>query len=127
MDPITQGRSNHFSIKRVMLDRDSLEKCFSPASKWYDVTDYLVHGVCVLPSGYGLCKLGSTVAVREIGSVRAQTLSPGSTITHCQGRVTGLDNQRQLFLQHSKQDNKPPTVKLSSNLNISKALIAIFN
>lgn len=126
MDTTTQGRSNHSSIKRVMLDRDSLEDCFSPASKWYDNAHYLVHGICVLPPGYDLCVLGSTVAVREIGSVRAQTLSPGSTITYCQGRVLGLDSQHQPFLQPFKRDNKPPTVKLSSNLNISKALIAIF-
>ena len=95
---------------------------FSPSSKWDATGDYLVHGVCVLPPGYALCIISPTVVVREIRDVRI----PEPVVMDSQAQTTGMNDQHRSLLRLSEQVNKPPTIKLSSNLNIPKALIAIF-
>ena len=128
LDSNMRENLDHPILKRVKLRHHSLEAdfVFSPSSKWDATGDYLVHGVCVLPPGYALCIISPTVVVREIGSVRIQTRSPEPVIMDSQAQTTGINNQHRSLLRLSEQVNKPPTIKLSSNLNIPKALIAIF-
>lgn len=127
-DPNMQEGSNHPIFKRVKLRHHSLEAdfVFSPSSKWDSIGDYRVHGVCVLPPGYALCIISPTVAVREIGDVNLLTCSPEPVVINSQAQATSVNDQRRSLLGLSEQVNKPPTMKLSSNLNIPKALIAIF-
>ena len=127
--PNMQQGSNHPILKRVKLQHHSLEadSVFSPSSKWDSIGDYRVHGVCVLPPGYALCIISPTVSVREVADVNllARSHEP-VVVNNSQAQATGINDQRRSFLSLSEQVNKPPTIKLSSNLNIPKALIAIF-
>ena len=99
---------------------------FSPSSKWDATGDYRVHGVCVLPPGYALCIISSTVVVREIEDVKIQARSSEPVFMDSQAQATGVNDQHRSLLRLSEQVNKPPTIQLSSNLNTPKALIAIF-
>ena len=85
-----------------------------------------MRGVCVLPPGYALCIISPTIVVREIGDVRIQDRSPEPVVMDGQAQTTSINDQHRSLLRLSEQVNKPPTIKLSSNLNIPKALIAIF-
>ena len=128
-DSNMQEGPNRPILKRVKLHHHSLEadSVFSPSSKWDSIGDYRVHGVCVLPPGYALCIISPTVIVREVGDVNllARSHEP-VVINNSQAQATGIKDQRRSLLRLSEQVNEPPTIKLSSNLNIPKALIAIF-
>ena len=120
--------SNDPIIKRVRLRHHSLDAnfLFYPSSKWNTTGDYQIHGTCVLPPGYALCTISSTVVVQEIRDVRYQAQSPRPVGTYSHARATGISDHHQSLLQLSEQNRKPPTIALSSNLNILKTLIAIF-
>ena len=127
-DPNMPEGSNHPSLKRVKLRHHSLEMdfVFSPSSKWNAIGDYRVHGVCVLPPGYALCIISPTVVVREIGDVQILTRPSEPVVINSEAQATGTNDQHRSLLRLSEQVNKPTTIKLSSNSNIPKALIAIF-
>ena len=123
MDSRYRGGLNPSLIKRVKLHVG--DTYFSPPTNWYDRSGYNVHGICVLPPGYALGMLRPQVDVWEMGQGRAQNLSPGPTITHDHARATGMEDQHQSFYQPCEQNDKPPTIQLSTNFNVPKALIAI--
>ena len=127
-DSVMQESSNDSILKRVKLRHHSLEadSVFSPSSNWDAIGDYRVHGVCMLPPGYALCIISPTVVVREIGDVSILARSPEPVAINGHAQATGVNDQHRSLFRLSEQVNKSPTIKLSSNLNIPKALIAIF-
>ena len=81
---------------------------------------------CSTLPGYALCTISSTVVVQETLDVRYQAKSPRPVDTYSHARATGISDHHQSLLQLSEQNRKPPTIALSSNFNIPKTLIAIF-
>ena len=66
------------------------------------------------------------MVVREIGDVNILARSPEPVVIDSYTQATGVSDQHRSLFRLSEQVNKSPTIKLSSNFNIPKALIAIF-
>ena len=124
----------------ILLDRDNLESYFTPSSKWSDLGGCQVHGICELPTGYALCTLRPGISIYEIGEATARTLPSGpisqggrvidgralsGSTPNARALAVGMRNQNETFLQTANQEPLP-SFKLGYNLNIPKALIAIF-